>query len=205
MTVIKHKVFISFHHDNDQKYKDELVKMGNAVFIDMSVKLGEIPEEWSDERIRTFIRDEHLRDSTVTILLVGKETKFRKHVDWELYSSMFDGKVNKKSGIVVVLLPTAKSEYYTVGHANEKKLIYPEQTQWLRIISRQEFEKRYPYMPERIIDNLLKQDALISVINWDKLNEQVLKLLIENAYLDRDKCNYDLSRQLRRKNSSSTI
>lgn len=124
----KHKVFISFHHENDQTYKDALVKWGedNDIFIDGSVDLGEIPEDWTDQHIREYIRDSHLKDTTVTILLVGTETKNRKHVDWEIYSSMFDGKVNKKSGLIVILLPSAKSEYFTCSHTNEKSQIYPE-------------------------------------------------------------------------------
>lgn len=49
----KHKVFISFHHENDQTYKDALVKWGedNDIFIDGSVDLGEIPEDWTDQHI----------------------------------------------------------------------------------------------------------------------------------------------------------
>ena len=108
-----HKVFVSFHHANDQKYKEGLVSWAekNKVFIDGSVYMGEIPEDWDDQKIREYIRDEHLKDTTVTILLVGTETKNRKHIDWELYSSMYDGTVNKKSGIIVILLPSVKSEY----------------------------------------------------------------------------------------------
>lgn len=111
-----HKVFVSFHHANDQKYKEGLVSWAekNKVFIDGSVDMGEIPEDWDDQKIREYIRDEHLKDTTVTILLVGTETKNRKHIDWELYSSMYDGTVNKKSGIIVILLPSVKSEYYIV-------------------------------------------------------------------------------------------
>lgn len=88
-----HKVFVSFHHANDQKYKEGLVSWAekNKVFIDGSVDMGEIPEDWDDQKIREYIRDEHLKDTTVTILLVGTETKNRKHIDWELYSSMYDG------------------------------------------------------------------------------------------------------------------
>lgn len=73
----KHKVFISFHHENDQVYKDALVKLGeeNDIFIDGSVEMGEIPENWTDQKIREYIRDSHLADTTVTILLVGTETK----------------------------------------------------------------------------------------------------------------------------------
>ena len=94
-----HKVFVSFHHANDQWYKDELVKWGteNNVLIDGSVDMGEIPDNWDAQHIREYIRDNHLKDTTVTILLVGTETKNRKHIDWELFSSMYDGMVNKKS------------------------------------------------------------------------------------------------------------
>lgn len=53
-----HKVFVSFHHANDQKYKEGLVSWAekNKVFIDGSVDMGEIPEDWDrpkDTRIYT--------------------------------------------------------------------------------------------------------------------------------------------------------
>ncbi len=101
-----HKVFISYHHKNDQDYKEHLIQIGerNKIFIDQSVDTGGISDDLSDQAIREEIRDEYLRDSTVTILLVGLETKKRKHIDWEIYSSMFDGAVNKKSGVLVINL-----------------------------------------------------------------------------------------------------
>ena len=61
------------------------------IFLDRSVDTGDISDDLSDESIRRKVRDEYLRDSTVTILLVGLQTKRRKHVDWEIYSSMIDG------------------------------------------------------------------------------------------------------------------
>ena len=71
-----HKVFISYYHKDDQWYKDELVKLGtrNSIFIDESVDTKNISDDLPDERIRQIIRDEYLRDSTVTILLAGTET-----------------------------------------------------------------------------------------------------------------------------------
>lgn len=197
-----HKVFVSFHHDNDQWYKDTLVNWGTEhnVFIDGSVDMGEIPEEWDAQHIRTYIRDCHLKDTTVTILLVGTETKNRKHIDWELFSSMYDGKVNKKSGILVINLPSAKSQYHTLCTDEEKNAILPNQT-WMTINDRAEFEKRYPYMPARIIDNLLKKGVNISVVNWEDLNVAKLKLLIDKAYESRLTNDYDMSREMRMKNS----
>ena len=104
--LIVHKVFVSYHHDNDQRYREDLVSINNRheVFIDRSVDTGDISDDLDDQTIREKIRDEYLRDSSVTILLVGTETKNRKHIDWEIYSSMIDGRVNKKSGILVCKL-----------------------------------------------------------------------------------------------------
>ena len=104
----RRKVFICYHHKNDQTFKEALQKANeeHKIFIDASVAIGDIDDSLPSQTIREKIRDEYLLNSTVTILLVGTETKYRKHVDWELYSSMFDGKINKKSGILVILLPS---------------------------------------------------------------------------------------------------
>ena len=81
-----HKVFISYHHLNDQGYKENLVRFGeeNQIFIDGSVDTGDISDDLPSQTIREIIRDDYLRDSTVTIVLVGTSTKGRKHIDWEI-------------------------------------------------------------------------------------------------------------------------
>ena len=201
-----HKVFISYHHANDQDYKDYLVSMGKCheIFIDESVDTGDISDKLSDEAIREKIRDEYLRDSTVTILLVGQETKRRKHVDWEIYSSMIDGKINKKSGILVVNLPvTEPYSYIYVCHSGEKETVYPDIHGFEIITSRAEFERHYPYAPDRIIDNLLKSEAKVSVTNWSRIenNPSILRFLIDAVFEDRAACEYDLSQAMRRNNS----
>lgn len=198
-----HRVFVSYHHANDQWYKNKLVEWGEAndIFIDWCVDTGDISDALTDEQIRIKIRDEYLQDSTVTIVLVGTETKNRKHIDWEIYSSMYDGKVNKKSGIIVINLPEINCSYYTAAHSGEKETVFPENTDWQTITEREEYERRYPYMPARIIDNLLKTGAKISVIGWDKLTVDKLSYMIEKAFTDRENCTYDLSRPMRRRNS----
>ena len=200
-----HRVFISYHHKNDQYYKEELLRLNKEceIFIDASVDTGDIDESLSDEAIRQKIRDEYLRNSTVTIVLVGIETKNRKHVDWEIYSSMIDGQKNKKSGILVITLPSTGCTYYTAAHESEKRVVYPEQKDWVSINTRIEYEERYPYLPARIIDNLLKAGAKVSVTNWCHIenNTTALKHMLETAHADKDKCEYDLSRAMRRANS----
>lgn len=202
-----HKAFISYHHHYDQIYKNYLVDLGQqySIFIDKSVDTGDISDHLNDQQIRRKIRDEYLRDSTVTIVLVGQETRRRKHVDWEIYSSMFDGQVNKRSGIIVINLPgTPGSCYYNAPYGNpEKSLLYPEVTSWEHVDTRAEYERRYPYMPERIIDNLLAPDVKISVAPWEKIENapESIEFLIEAAFQNRFRCKYDLHRRMRRANS----
>lgn len=203
-----HKVFISFHHKNDQWAKDGLCRWNETrhAFVDKSVDTGDIDDSLSDEAIRLKIRDEYLRDSTVTILLVGTETKKRKHVDWELYSSMFDGHINKKSGIIAVLLPTVTGEkcHLFAGHGKREKDLYPLENHWTHVTSRESLLwGGFEYLPERIVDNLMTGKSCISVTTWKKIceNPGILVNLIEWSNEDRDHCVCDMSRRMRRNNS----
>ena len=195
-----HEVFICYHHANDQGYKEALIQFNSEhrIFIDGSVDTREISDTLTDEQIRIAIRDYYLADSTVTIVLVGTETMNRKHVDWEIYSSMRDGALNKKSGILVVTLPTISSTYFTAAHEKEKSIVYPDVASWTSITERSVYEQRYPHLPARIIDNLLAPNAKVSVAPWERLTVQTLSTLIECAYEDRASCEYDLSRPMRR-------
>ena len=199
-----HRVFISYHHTNDRKAKNDFVEWAkqNDIFIDGSVNTGDIPEQWDDETIRQEIRDEYLRDTTVTILLVGTETKKRKHIDWEIYSSMYNGKKNKKSGIIVIYLPSVQDTGHVhIGHGQkEKELVHPTISNWVSVNSRAEYERRHPHLPDRIIDNLLVNDSHISILKWQDLTVEGLKNLIDYAYEDRLNSKYDLSRPMRRRN-----
>lgn len=199
-----HKVFITYHHENDQRYKDAILKLNavHGIFVDRSVDTGDISDSLSDESIRTHIRDQYLRDSTVTILLVGTETKGRKHVDWELYSSMIDGPVNKKSGIIAINLPESSATSCHAPHGDrEKRNIHPNISRWESVKTRSEYERRYPSMPARIIDNL-DAKVPISVVDWNTATDPCkLELLINFAFEDREKCDYDLSRRMQRQNA----
>ncbi|EPE4867711.1 TIR domain-containing protein [Salmonella enterica subsp. enterica] len=197
----KHNVFISYHHKNDQDFKEELLKLNreHKIFIDQSVYTGDIDETLEAQVIREKIRDEYLSDSTVTILLVGTETKNRKHIDWELYSSMYDGKINKKSGILVINLPTIKGSIHA-AHGEQEN--YPG-TSWTTLKCRSEYEERHPFLPERIIDNLLNPKAKVSVTNWNSIkdNPSFLSELIDKTFNSKNTNSYDLSREMRKNNS----
>ena len=171
----KHKVFISYHHDNDQYFKDQLINYFNyESFIDHSVNDGDIDDEnLTDKEIRRKIRDEHLREVTVTIVLLGAETHKRKHVDWEISSSLIKSKLSSRSGLVGILLPshpTYSWEEMTKGNTQE-----------------------------RFFDNY--KSGFAELIRWDKVNSSSLLSIIEKAYNKRDGGNFDNSAPLRRYDS----
>ena len=204
----KHKVFISFRHDGDKRYKKALVKLNeeHKIFIDRSIDTGAIEDNLPDETKRIKIRDEYLRDSTVTILLVGPDTRNRKHIDWEIYSSMRDSEKNKKSGLMVINLPTAypKGCLSMAPHGLFEKIqIHPDIACWDSFDSNKEFIDTYPHMPARITNSILNKNAKISIVPWSKIDNspEILRQLIEFAHDDRKECEYDLSDPMRKNNS----
>ena len=74
--------------------------------VSESVEIGDIDPNLKTETIHQKIREDYLRDSTVTVVLVGVKTWQRKFVDWEISSSIRDTKSNSRSGLLGILLPT---------------------------------------------------------------------------------------------------
>lgn len=104
----RHKVFVSYHNA-DQRYKDRFEHRFLNIYDIMeanSVQTGDINPNLNAERISQIIRDEYLKNTTVTIVLVGEHTWRRKHVDWEISFSIRDTKYNDRSGLLGIILPT---------------------------------------------------------------------------------------------------
>jgi len=200
----KHKVFISYYHKEDQEYKNYLERMNyyGDLFINMSVRNGDIDDQgMTSEQIRVKIRDEYIKDSTVLVLLCGRNTKGRKHVDWEIHASMYDTVKNPKMGILIINLP-GSNNVIRRGSQREGQLI-SSNTNWYSVKTREEYHEKYPDMPERLIDNFLQDEVSFTVVEWAKIenNAIVLKELIHHAYSRRKTQNYDTARLLRRSNS----
>jgi len=169
----KHKVFISYHHDNDEEYKKRFVEVFGEIldgFIDKSVEDGDIDDtNLSAEQIYKIIRDEYIKDSTVTIVLIGIEIWRRKHIDWEIATSLWNGLKNKRNGLLGILLPT-----YHNG-------INPE------------YKKYNPCtIPPRLYDNI--KCGYAKIYEWTEDVNFIIKIIHE-AYERRFKVKPDNSRE----------
>ena len=169
----RHKVFVSYYHDEDQKYKDRFEHRFSDIYdtlVSKSVKDGDIDPNLKTDAIRQIIRDEYLRDSTVTVVLVGAETWRRKHVDWEISFSMRDTESSDRSGLLGILLPT----YPT----------YPKPPD--------------PYtIPPRLHDNI--ECGFAKIYNWSKDPVKV-QSWIDEAFKRRKMINPNNTRKLYKNN-----
>lgn len=105
----RHRVFVSYYHAEDQDYRNRfegLFSDIHNIMVSASVAIGDIDPDLNTETIRQKIRDKYLRDSTVTVVLVGAHTWQRKFVDWEIGSSLRQTQYNTRSGLLGILLPT---------------------------------------------------------------------------------------------------
>ena len=101
----KHKVFISYYHHDDEKYRKKFEDLFGDIFINKSVEPGDIDSDLSADYIKRLIQEGYISDSSVVLVLVGPKTYCRKHVDWEI-SAGLNKKLNGYSGLLGVCLPT---------------------------------------------------------------------------------------------------
>lgn len=112
----RHRVFVSFHHALDQDdYRQfrELFHDRAEAIVDESVQDGDIDPNDKTDNTRRIIREKYLRDTTVTVVLVGRETWQRKHVDWEIGASIRQTAASSRSGLLGILLPSYSSSNRT--------------------------------------------------------------------------------------------
>lgn len=111
MTYTRRKCFISYHH-SDQHEVDEFVRTfdhDKNIFI--SRGLGrEMSQDIIDSTDTDYtmrrIRELYLSDTTVTIVMLGKCTWARRYVDWEIQSSLRNGKTVTANGLLGIKLPS---------------------------------------------------------------------------------------------------
>ncbi len=150
----KHKVFISYYHYDDQYYKEKFIEDYGYIFVDKSVDDGDINEDLSDTYIKRIIQDDdYLADASVAIVLVGPNTKRRKHVDWEI-SGALSKKLDGYSGLIGILLPEFPISYDNKYNSSD--------------------------LPPRLYDNV--KTGFAKIYTWNSLTANKVRDMIENAY-----------------------
>jgi len=148
----KRKLFISYHHREDEYYRNRFETLFRHLYINKSVKVGDINTDVSTEYIKRLIQLNYLSDTSVLVVLVGTKTYCRKHVDWEI-SAALSKKVGRYTGIVGLRLPT---------HPDYGKENYNSDN-----------------IPSRLVENL--KSGYAKLYDWSE-NEEWFKTIIDTAF-----------------------
>lgn len=152
----KRKSFISYYHKDDEDYRDQFEKLTDYLIVNKSVQENDIDSDNEDEYIKQLIQKGYLKDTTVLIVLIGKKTKCRKHVDWEISGALNFKVGNTYAGLLGLLLPNHPD--YGTNKAT------------------------YNLMPARLADNFKSEYAVIR--DWTEDNEKI-QSYIELAFANR--------------------
>ncbi|MFA0960714.1 TIR domain-containing protein [Roseivirga sp. BDSF3-8] len=115
--MVKHKVFISFHHGKDsEKEGGSLYRtafenhFGNifSTIVTQSIHDGDIDPDLPEKKIKELICKHYIKDTKVTIVMIGPHTYGRKYVDWEISASLRSHPDGYPSGILGIILPDHK-------------------------------------------------------------------------------------------------
>ena len=98
----KPRVFVSYHHDNDQEYYDRFSMLfGKAYDILTDTSADRLIRSDDAEYQMRRIREDYITGSSVTVVLCGAESYKRKFIDWEICATL-----NKGHGLLGINLPT---------------------------------------------------------------------------------------------------
>ncbi len=107
--VDRHRCFISYH-EADKREVERFIDTYQDAFLEKIVGAYDYePISSNDEEyIKRRIREDCLAKTTVTIVLIGVCTWSRKFVDWEIASTLRNDPVNKRSGLLGIVLPSSR-------------------------------------------------------------------------------------------------
>lgn len=99
------KTFVSYFHADDQTYKENFLNLTDDLIVNKSVEDGDISTDISTEYIKQLIQNGFLSDTTVLVVLIGNNTKHRKHVDWEISGALNYKVGDNYAGLLGLKLP----------------------------------------------------------------------------------------------------
>jgi hypothetical protein len=102
MTASRRKIFVSYHHDEDQHYYNALSEAAHDEYkLIYDNSLDRRINSKNPDFVMRQIREEFITGTSVTVVLCGIETPWRKYVDWEIKATL-----DKGHGLLAVVLPT---------------------------------------------------------------------------------------------------
>ncbi len=105
----KRKVFISYHHANDQFWYDTFSnEFDDQLDLFYDGSLDRRIDSTNAQYLDRTIRENYISGTSITIVLIGTETWKRRWVDWEIYATLED-----EHALLGIVLP---EPFHTIGN-----------------------------------------------------------------------------------------
>ena len=169
----RRKVFVSCHVE-DLEYKRRFLQMMGDLVVDVSVDEDDIDDTGLvPAAISREIRDEYIRQASVTIVLIGPCTWQRMLVDQEIHFSIRHTDYNDRCGLLGIFLPEHPD--YDSDEYNERLI------------------------PARLADNVDVENAYAELYDWPHKRagrRDKVRQWIEEAFIRREKILPNITRPL---------
>lgn len=140
----KVSIFISYHHDEDQQYFDEIVRLYSNTYDIVRDNPAERREDGNNPQvIIQRIRENYINSAVCTLVLCGSFTRWRKYVDYEIKATL-----ESRRGLIGINLPSNPPT--ATGYVNLPERLndnihtgYALWVSWENIISSPETLRRY--------------------------------------------------------------
>ncbi|MEW5704940.1 MAG: TIR domain-containing protein [Pseudomonadota bacterium] len=130
MNATRRKCFVSYHHA-DQPWVDRFVNTfdhGQNLFIARGLgqtMAQDIIDSTDPEYVMRRIRELYIRDSTVTLVMLGRCTWARRYVDWEIQASLRAPQNGLANGLLAIKMPAFPEDGAFPDRLN-RNLLTPE-------------------------------------------------------------------------------
>ncbi|MFI3329786.1 MAG: molecular chaperone Tir [bacterium] len=171
---MSNRCFLSFKKE-DMDYKDKIVELLGGEKIKVKSLDVEIDSEDIDYVLQK-IREEYMSNTSVTIFLIGKNSSENEGSDCkgnkqsfiirELQATLYDGKGNRRSGLLGIVLPKMYSNIYGDSYECQvcgKKINYVNINDDTVI---REFHKNY-YLKKNKCDHYSEGDRFCVLVKYD--------------------------------------
>lgn len=111
MAFVKRNCFISYHHD-DQGEVDAFIRIFDHSWDGFTARgLGQgmdpdIINSNDTDYVMRRIRERYLKGSSVTMVMLGRQTWSRRYVDWEIQASLRQDREITPNGLLGIKLPS---------------------------------------------------------------------------------------------------
>lgn len=119
---VRRKCFISYHH-TDQAWVDAFIKTFDDTH-DLFIARGlgqamaqDVIDSTDTDYVMRRIRELYIKDSSVTLVMLGRCTWARRYVDWEIQASLRVPQNGLPNGLLGIKLPTYPEDgQFPVSH-----------------------------------------------------------------------------------------